>query len=173
MREQGTVEASERVKLEVIDRGKNWVHTTVVDDETGKPVPCRVHLRSPEDIPYAPHGHNAHVNSNTGTWHIDVGSDVRMGICLGHATMRGPARMANANITTKRLSAYQTVKTCQLANRTGDFKTAAIVGDNASTVIATIFQPPQRIQERVTTINKTDSPYDSTHMNPLENKAAA
>lgn len=79
MREQGTVEASERVKLEVIDRGKNWVHTTVVDDETGKPVPCRVHFRSPEDIPYAPHGHHAHVNSNTGTWHIDVGGDVRMG----------------------------------------------------------------------------------------------
>ena len=79
MREQGTVEASERVKLEVIDRGKNWVHTTVVDDETGKPVPCRVHFRSPEGIPYAPHGHHAHVNSNIGTWHIDVGGDVRMG----------------------------------------------------------------------------------------------
>ena len=79
MREQGTVEASERVKLEVIDRGKNWVHTTVVDDETGKPVPCRVHSRSSEDIPYAPHGHHAHVNSNTGTWHIEVGGDVRMG----------------------------------------------------------------------------------------------
>ena len=96
--------------------------------------------------------------------HHTLGSDVRMGICLGHTTMRGPARMADANITTKRLFTYQTVETCQLANRTGDFKTAAIVGDNASTVIAAIFQPPQRIQERVTTIDKADSPYDSTHM---------
>ncbi|MBN64312.1 MAG: hypothetical protein CME20_23365 [Gemmatimonadetes bacterium] len=79
MREKGQVEASERVRLEVVDRGKNWVHTKVVDDETGKPVPCRVHFRSPEGIPYAPHGHHAHVNSNMGTWHIDVGGDVRMG----------------------------------------------------------------------------------------------
>ena len=47
--------------------------------DTNKPVPCRIHFRSPHGVPYAPHGHHAHVNSNMGTWHIDVGGDVRLG----------------------------------------------------------------------------------------------
>jgi hypothetical protein len=68
-----------RVRLEVVDRGKNWVHVTVVDDATGKPVPCRVHFRSPEGVPYQPHGHHDHVNSNLNTWHVDVGGDLRLG----------------------------------------------------------------------------------------------
>ncbi len=68
-----------RMRVELLDRGRNWVHVTVLDDDTGRPVPCRVHFRSPEGIPYQPHGHHSHVNSNLGTWHIDVGSDVRLG----------------------------------------------------------------------------------------------
>ncbi|MCS6862464.1 MAG: hypothetical protein NZT92_19350, partial [Abditibacteriales bacterium] len=71
--------ATERVHLRVLERGKNWVHVTVLDDETGKPIPCRVHFRSPEGIPYQPHGHHNHVNSNLGTWHIDIGGDLRLG----------------------------------------------------------------------------------------------
>ena len=51
----------------------------VVDDATGRPVPCRVHFRSPAGIPYQPHGHHAHVTQNLGTWHFDVGGDVRLG----------------------------------------------------------------------------------------------
>ncbi|MCC6728150.1 MAG: CehA/McbA family metallohydrolase [Chthonomonadales bacterium] len=70
---------TERVRFEVVDTGRNWVHTTVLDDATGRPVPCRVHFRSPRGVPYAPHGHHAHVNSNLGTWHVDVGGDVRLG----------------------------------------------------------------------------------------------
>jgi hypothetical protein len=71
--------ATPRVRLELVDPGQNWVRTTVVDDETGRPVPCRVHFRSPDGIPYQPHGHHAHVNSNMETWHVDVGGDVRLG----------------------------------------------------------------------------------------------
>lgn len=67
-----------RVHFEIVDTGRNWVHTTVLDDDTGKPVPCRIHFRTPGGIPYAPHGHHAHINSNNGTWHIDVGGDVRL-----------------------------------------------------------------------------------------------
>ncbi|HTE17392.1 MAG TPA: hypothetical protein VK689_03295, partial [Armatimonadota bacterium] len=44
------VAEGERVRLEVVGAGRNWVHTTVLDDETGKPVPCRVHFRSPRGI---------------------------------------------------------------------------------------------------------------------------
>lgn len=73
---------TEKVRLELVDRGKNWVHVTVVDEETGKPVPCRVHFRSPEGIPYQPHGHHDHLLSDLNTWHIDNGGDIR----LGHVT---------------------------------------------------------------------------------------
>lgn len=67
------------VKLELVDRGRNWVHVTVVDDDTGQPLPCRIHFRSPEGIPYQPDGHHSHVHSDLGTWHIDIGGDLRLG----------------------------------------------------------------------------------------------
>ena len=76
--EQKVVELP-RVRLELQDTGRNWVRTTVVDDETGQPVPCRVHFRSPDGIPYQPHGHHTRVNANMNTWHIDVGGDLRLG----------------------------------------------------------------------------------------------
>ncbi|NUN95539.1 MAG: CehA/McbA family metallohydrolase, partial [Candidatus Omnitrophica bacterium] len=77
--EHGKVEVDDRVRVELVDPGRNWVHTTVVDDSTGKPIPCRVHFRSLDGVPFAPHGHHPHVNSNNVTWHIDVGGDVRLG----------------------------------------------------------------------------------------------
>lgn len=75
---QGQIESS-RMRLEIVDRGRNWVHVTVLDDESGRPVPCRVHFRSPEGIPYQPHGHHDHLNSNLDTWHMDIGGDLRLG----------------------------------------------------------------------------------------------
>ena len=71
--------ATDRVRVELVDPGRNWVHVTVLDDATGKPVPCRVHFRSPAGVPYQPHGHHQHVNQNLGSWHQDVGGDVRLG----------------------------------------------------------------------------------------------
>ncbi len=68
-----------RTRIELIDAGKNWVNVTVVDDDTGQPVPCRIHFRSPDGVPYQPHGFHNHVNSNLDTWHKDVGGDLRLG----------------------------------------------------------------------------------------------
>ncbi len=79
LRRKGEVAVGRTARIEVLGGGKNWVHTSVLDDETGKPIACRIHFRSPQGVPYAPHGHHAHVNSNLGTWHIDVGGDVRLG----------------------------------------------------------------------------------------------
>jgi hypothetical protein len=76
--EKGTVE-TEHVRVEIVEDGRNWVETTVVDDATNEPVPCRVHFRSRHGVPYQPHGHHGHVNSNNDTWHIDVGGDLRLG----------------------------------------------------------------------------------------------
>lgn len=77
-----TLVEKEDVRIELINRGKNWVHVTVLDEDTGKPLPCRIHFRSPEGIPYQPHGHHNHILSDKDNWHIDVGGDVR----LGHVT---------------------------------------------------------------------------------------
>jgi hypothetical protein len=74
----GRAEAGQ-VSLELADSGRNWVHVTVVDDATGRPVPCRIHFRSADGIPYQPHGHHNHVTQNLSSWHYDVGGDVRLG----------------------------------------------------------------------------------------------
>jgi hypothetical protein len=68
-----------QVSLELTESGRNWVHVSVVDDATGRPVPCRVHFRSAEGIPYQPHGHHNHVTQNLASWHYDVGGDTRLG----------------------------------------------------------------------------------------------
>ncbi|HEY7042468.1 MAG TPA: CehA/McbA family metallohydrolase [Nocardioidaceae bacterium] len=80
-REVTTAGSAERdgVRVELVEPGRNWVHVRVLDDDTGRPVPCRVHFRSPDGVPYQPHGHHDHVNSDLGTWHVDVGGDVRLG----------------------------------------------------------------------------------------------
>jgi hypothetical protein len=67
------------VRIEVVEPGRNWVHVSVLDEETERPVSCRVHFRSLEGIPYQPYGHHDHVNSDLGTWHVDIGGDLRLG----------------------------------------------------------------------------------------------
>ena len=80
--QNGDAVETEHVRFELADPGRNWVHVTVVDDDTGQPVPCRVHFRSPDGVPFQPHGHHSHVHSDLGTWYTDVGGDLR----LGHVT---------------------------------------------------------------------------------------
>jgi hypothetical protein len=75
---QGVVEVP-KAQISLRDPGKNWVHVTVLDDDTGKPVPCRVHFRSPDGIPYQPYGHHNQANSNMNSFHADIGGDLRMG----------------------------------------------------------------------------------------------
>ena len=68
-----------KAKVELVDPGRNWVRVTVLDDETGRPVPCRVHFRTPEGVPYQPYGHHNRLNSNLPTDNFDIGGDVRLG----------------------------------------------------------------------------------------------
>ena len=70
---------TDKVRVAVVEDGRNWVETVIVDDATGQAMPCRVHFRSADGVPYQPHGHHGHVNSNNDTWHIDVGGDLRLG----------------------------------------------------------------------------------------------
>jgi hypothetical protein len=78
MERDGRADAGQ-VSLELAERGRNWVHVSVLDEATGRPVPCRVHFRSADGIPYQPHGHHNHVTQNLGSWHYDVGGDTRLG----------------------------------------------------------------------------------------------
>jgi hypothetical protein len=71
--------AGAKARLEIREPGRNWVRVSVVDEATQRPVPCRVHFRSPDGVAYQPHGHHHQVNSNLATWHVDVGGDVRLG----------------------------------------------------------------------------------------------
>lgn len=68
------------VRIEVLNGERNWVRTTIVDQDSGLPIPCRVHFRSSAGIPFQPHGHHAHINGDLDTWHVDVGGDVRLGL---------------------------------------------------------------------------------------------
>ena len=75
---KGEIQPSERLTVRAAEAGRAWVHTRVVDAATGRPVPCRVHFRSPDGVPYQPHGHHAHLNAEHDTWHVDVGGDLRL-----------------------------------------------------------------------------------------------
>ena len=90
VKDQGSVE-TENVRIALVEPGKNWVRVRVVDDESGEIVPCRVHFRSPDGVPYQPHGHHNQVNSNLDTWHIDVGGDMRLGQ-ISYAYIDGTAQ---------------------------------------------------------------------------------
>lgn len=56
----------------------SWVRVRVVD-EADALIGCRIRFQSVEGIPIAPYGHHAHINSDGGTWNLDIGGDVRLG----------------------------------------------------------------------------------------------
>ena len=65
--------------LRVVEPARNWVRARFIDDATEEPIACRVSFSSIDGVPFQPHGHPHHVNGNLGSWHCDVGGDVRLG----------------------------------------------------------------------------------------------
>lgn len=86
--ENGVAEDPGRARIEWVDRTRQWVHTTVADEATGRPVPCRIHFRSLAGVSWQPHGHHDHVNSDLPSWHMDVGGDIRLG-AVSYAVIDG------------------------------------------------------------------------------------
>jgi hypothetical protein len=76
--ESGPVDIDGRVRLRVLDEGRNWVRTTV-RGEDATPIPCRIAFRSPSGVPYQPHGHHDQLYGGHTTWNVDVGGDLRLG----------------------------------------------------------------------------------------------
>ncbi|MBM3279532.1 MAG: CehA/McbA family metallohydrolase [Candidatus Handelsmanbacteria bacterium] len=65
-----------RVGVELVSpHGRQWVHVRVEDADTRKPVGCRVHFRSSQGAYFAPHGHQADVNT---AWFEDMGGDCKV-----------------------------------------------------------------------------------------------
>ncbi len=76
---QGSIRAG-RTAIELIDHGRTWGRVTVVDDSTGRPIPCRVHIQSPDGVPFPPYGHHEQVNGYLYRLvGVNVGGDVRLG----------------------------------------------------------------------------------------------
>lgn len=80
--ERGTLTAG-RVRVRLPDTGQAWVRVRVLEsgggDRHGRQVPCRIRFQTPDGIPLAPYGHHPHINSDGGTWNLDIGGDVRLG----------------------------------------------------------------------------------------------
>lgn len=76
--DQGTVHVSEDITVRVPDGDQTWVRTTV-RDSAGTALACRIRFQTADGVPVAPYGHHAHINSDGGTWNLDIGGDVRLG----------------------------------------------------------------------------------------------
>ncbi|WP_309066132.1 CehA/McbA family metallohydrolase [Microbacterium sp.] len=74
----GRIDVSGEVAVRVPDGDQAWVRTAVRDG-SGAVVPCRIRFQTADGIPIAPYGHHAHINSDGGTWNLDIGGDVRLG----------------------------------------------------------------------------------------------
>ncbi|WP_175987320.1 CehA/McbA family metallohydrolase [Microbacterium tenebrionis] len=76
--EHGRLDVADGLSVRLPAGEQNWVRTTVRDRD-GQLLPCRIRFQSDAGIPIAPYGHHAHINSDGGTWNLDIGGDVRLG----------------------------------------------------------------------------------------------
>ncbi len=63
-------------RLEVVHPQRTWVHVTIRDSATGKPIAARVHFSGPNGEYYAPYGHHSVINDR---WFEDYGADIKLG----------------------------------------------------------------------------------------------
>ena len=66
----------EGARLSVLHPRRTWVHVTIRDEKSGKPIPARVHISGPDGEYYPPYGHHTVVNDN---WFEDYGADIKLG----------------------------------------------------------------------------------------------
>lgn len=75
--EKGKARSQDKsVRVEMVYPHKTWVHVTVADSATGKPVATRAHFRGRHGEYLPPYGHPSDINEN---WFEDVGGDLRLG----------------------------------------------------------------------------------------------
>lgn len=87
LEEQDSLQPNDRIAVSLVDEGRNWVRTRIVDEESGQLLPCRIRFVSSEGVPFQPAGHQHHIAEGQGTselpgsWPQDLylGGDVRLG----------------------------------------------------------------------------------------------
>jgi len=62
-------------RIEIVERGRRWVHFRVLDADTHQPTPVRLAVRSKEGRYIPPYGHRADINDE---WFQDYGADVEL-----------------------------------------------------------------------------------------------
>ncbi|MBN1343969.1 MAG: CehA/McbA family metallohydrolase [Phycisphaerae bacterium] len=65
-----------KVRIELVYPHKTWVHVSVTDSATSRPVPTRAHFRGKHGEYLPPYGHPAEINDK---WFEDVGGDLKLG----------------------------------------------------------------------------------------------
>ena len=81
----GAVAKNAGARLTVSHAKDTWVHVTIRDGASGKPIPTRVHISGRNGEYYAPYGHHTVVNDN---WFEDYGADIQLGQ-MPHAYVQG------------------------------------------------------------------------------------
>lgn len=75
--ESGSARSDDKqARIELIYPHKTWLHVTVTDSVTGKPVATRAHFRGRCGEYLPPYGHPGDINEN---WFEDVGGDLKLG----------------------------------------------------------------------------------------------
>jgi len=64
------------VEIKILTPKRRWIHGEVIDKNTCKPIPARIHIRSSDGRYFPPYGHRHEINDN---WFEDYGSDLKLG----------------------------------------------------------------------------------------------
>ena len=65
-----------RIELQRLGGRKQWMQVEIIDGNTGKPTPARLHISGAAGEYIAPYGHHEQVNAN---WFEDYGADLKIG----------------------------------------------------------------------------------------------
>ena len=88
---------------------------------------------------------------------------MRVGIFLGHLSMGGPARVADAGCAAYRIPADRLAKVINPADLLSDGDASFLDGGDPGGIVATVFKALQPLQKDGHRLRSTDISYDSTH----------
>lgn len=105
--EAGTLEPNEGVFVSLPSADRTWVTGEIRDAESGERIAARIRFESEHGVPYAPYGHHAHINSDGGTWNLDIGGDVRLGASTyAFADGRFEGWLPNGSVTVEAVKGF-------------------------------------------------------------------
>ncbi len=89
---------------------------------------------------------------------------MRMGIFLGGAAVRGPARVSDAVDAFERSDADRLFEIAQFSRRAADFQLAVVAHDgDAGGVVSAVFEAPEPVQDQRHNALRADIADDSAH----------